>query len=1154
MPLEAILHAHRLLGSGRVVEAEHVLIGLLPGIDAAGVTPLAVATYRLLGQCARQSNRFDDARDRYFRAYELAAELRDPDLASAAVTGLGTVELADDNLPRAAEMFERAEELARMAGPGTGLASTLQIHAELLHRMSDDRAADKYAEALDQPGITPVLRGIILDNLGRELRRQGRVTEAIGRVQESIELLRAAGSEADTGSGTGSGGALDTGFDTAKALINLADLARGVDDDLAGRAFAEAHDLMHRLHARLDIEHYTTRYAGRVAAIEAETRRRAAAGELRPAAHPAFVEAMRGVDSEVSLEIGLVSMLGQRALDEGEEHTIHHRHAEAERSLRLAESLWESLGAHHVLPRVWGALGLLRKNTGDFDEAWTLLMRSREAARAVGNASTEATALTNLCVLADTMRRRIELHPLDLLAQARAVADVAGRIRGLPSDEHTPTFDLGALDSLEGELCLSYGAVELAERYFGRAVAAMERIEATSGGHAVNRNRLAVRLVKLGRLLARQGRTVETDAVRARLRELAAADDDALIRFPVHAGLAQLDLLAGSRTAGVLASLRDSCAAYEELRARRGPAGADDNLAAVLAPPYEVAVELAIELGETAEAFDLLERAKARTLLDALRDHAAEPADGALVGDAASVGGTRSLLAEESALWRELRSLRARRDPTGEPHEHARRFHEVGERAAEVGERLSAVWDRLAAEHPQVRAHRLAESVTSTEVAALLAAHGSTPLVEFFVGERALHAFTVTSGGLSVRAVAATDEPGVAEFLHLLTADADTAAAGADDVADRLVAHPVFARLASVVDEAAGDGPVFVVPHGPLHAAPLHLRADAGIRARTGLLPSASILRSGTVRARAAGPAPTGSAPTGSAPAVGSAPTGSASVAGSVLVAGDPTGDLPFSRAECEHAADRFGAPARYGAQVGEQWLADGLRAGARLVHLACHAEFDRRRPERSGLVLAAEDGRPDLVSLGRLAALNWSGALVVLSACHSGRHDVRHGDELAGLGRTLLAAGATALIASFRPVPDLATALLMTWFHDALATANTPDATTPDVSAALAGAQERMRHATARELVGWAERHRRHGGARALLACQVAAAAHRAAGEVDAYVTWQEHTAALRRDGTDPGDAAWSRSLRQGTAPSYLARPFAAPVHWMSFAVFGTG
>jgi hypothetical protein len=119
-------------------------------------------------------------------------------------------------------------------------------------------------------------------------------------------------------------------------------------------------------------------------------------------------------------------------------------------------------------------------------------------------------------------------------------------------------------------------------------------------------------------------------------------------------------------------------------------------------------------------------------------------------------------------------------------------------------------------------------------------------------------------------------------------------------------------------------------------------------------------------------------------------------------------GDLPYTRAACDHAARRF-------ATTG--WRCGGAKRHGWYIWPG-HVAFHEHRPERRGLVLTGAYDRPNFVTLDRLAALKWSAALVVLSACHSGRHHVRYGDELAGLSRTLLAPRATALVSSLRRCP----------------------------------------------------------------------------------------------------------------------------------------
>ena len=105
------------------------------------------------------------------------------------------------------------------------------------------------------------------------------------------------------------------------------------------------------------------------------------------------------------------------------------------------------------------------------------------------------------------------------------------------------------------------------------------------------------------------------------------------------------------------------------------------------------------------------------------------------------------------------------------------------------------------------------------------------------------------------------------------------------------------------------------------------------------------------------------------------------------------------------------------------------LAEGCRLLHLACHAEFRADNPLFSGLAL--EDGW--LTTL-EIFNLRLNAALVTLSACQTGRSAGGGGDELAGLMRAFLAAGAQSLVLSQWPVSDEVTAGLMQSFYRGLA------------------------------------------------------------------------------------------------------------------------
>jgi CHAT domain-containing protein len=100
--------------------------------------------------------------------------------------------------------------------------------------------------------------------------------------------------------------------------------------------------------------------------------------------------------------------------------------------------------------------------------------------------------------------------------------------------------------------------------------------------------------------------------------------------------------------------------------------------------------------------------------------------------------------------------------------------------------------------------------------------------------------------------------------------------------------------------------------------------------------------------------------------------------------------------------------------------------SAADVVHCACHGHFDASDPFDSGLLLA--DGT---LSARTLAAAAISADLVYLSACVSGRHDIRPGDELLGLVRALIRAGAASIVASLWPIAAWSsTRLLMETFY----------------------------------------------------------------------------------------------------------------------------
>jgi CHAT domain-containing protein len=100
----------------------------------------------------------------------------------------------------------------------------------------------------------------------------------------------------------------------------------------------------------------------------------------------------------------------------------------------------------------------------------------------------------------------------------------------------------------------------------------------------------------------------------------------------------------------------------------------------------------------------------------------------------------------------------------------------------------------------------------------------------------------------------------------------------------------------------------------------------------------------------------------------------------------------------------------------------------SRFIHIATHGQFRQDNPLFSGVRLG--DGNLQLYDLYRLSL---PAQLVALSGCATGLNVTARGDELLGLQRGLLCAGARALLLTLWGVNDRSTAEFMRLFYQQL-------------------------------------------------------------------------------------------------------------------------
>jgi CHAT domain-containing protein len=212
--------------------------------------------------------------------------------------------------------------------------------------------------------------------------------------------------------------------------------------------------------------------------------------------------------------------------------------------------------------------------------------------------------------------------------------------------------------------------------------------------------------------------------------------------------------------------------------------------------------------------------------------------------------------------------------------------------------------------------------------------------------------------------------------------------------------------LAPLAGQLAAFSNLIIVPHGSLHYVPFHALFDGAKYLiethELSYLPASSFLRHRHDVKR----------------------TGQ----GMLAVGYSYQDRLPHAVAEAQSLGERWQAELVCGDEATRQRV-QALMSGRRVVHLATHGEFHRDNPLFSGLALA--DGWLTTLDVFNLRL---SASLVTLSGCHTGRNTIGGGDELLGLMRAFLAAGACTLVLSQWAAEDQATALLMDRFYGQLA------------------------------------------------------------------------------------------------------------------------
>lgn len=593
-----------------------------------------------------------------------------------------------------------------------------------------------------------------------------------------------------------------------------------------------------------------------------------------------------------------------------------------------------------------------------------------------------------------------------------------------------------------GHLLLEAGQIDQAKAYLEKALKVARRIDDIRGK--------AYALGNLARICDLENR--ETEAVRlfdeARKLAQAAGDADSEARILDGAARAWRDL-GDLPTARNLAS--EGLDLTESLRTGTTSQDLRSSFAAQVRERYLFYIDLLIRShrrepgkGLDVQAFEVSERARARSLLDELAESQAD----------LRTGVDPNLIEAETRLLREIKKReRALQIWPSRPQdeESLRRLAALERELSDLVVQHDHLQAEIRAASPRYAALVQSSPLTLQEVRREVL-DGDSLLLSYVLAEPRSFLFLVGRDSLEVFDLPErrTIEAAVLDLGQFLVRNRRRAAQGEFAAAARrlsdLLLAPVSGRLEAKRLLIVADGALHLVPFAALP----ELGGEAGVPARPLVagheivhLPSASalaLLRRDRALRR---PAPHAVAVLAD-PVFGPADSRLAAALGTSSRAAieEDFQDLPplyWSRAEAEAilsfvpAGESFRA---LGFDANLETAKSPLLGQYRIVHFATHGKLDPH-PELSGIVLSQFDEqgnrREGFLHALEIYGLDLPVELVVLSACETALGEDVRGEGVSRLTRGFLYAGAKGVVVSLWSVSDRATAELMTHFYSAM-------------------------------------------------------------------------------------------------------------------------
>jgi CHAT domain-containing protein len=790
-------------------------------------------------------------------------------------------------------------------------------------------------------------------------------------------------------------------------------------------------------------------------------------------------------DELLAKEQALVTdSLSDALITRGQQSQMRVDYEKALRSFRLAQAVSEKIGALEGVGGALNKIAIVKRAQYDFEQALLAHQKALSIFEAAGVKSGAAAALEGLSQLYhllgdyqeafDCARKSLQLY--EEVGDMRGIASALTKIGNLYGVQNNPQQALAHLEramkiseELEDRFRIAILRGEMAQAHLalGNYEQALELFQLTLRQIESHGDQAGAAIIRdeIGRVYAAQGRYEKAlDYYRQALAVLEAGNRKGVVETLGHMSDAYLaggkfaealpiteravslarqigqpyDLwsalaaagycqLALNRPAEARESFTEAVAIFERLRAQAA-GGAEDSQRYFESGlrAHHGLLHLLVKENQTQEALALTERAKARTLLDALQR--------------GRVSIQKAMTAEEREQERRLKlkltmlnTQLTRITQSGKPD--PQRVGEIEPRLEKARLDYEAFQTSLYAAHPELRTHRGDAPIIKAEELATLIHAPNSAMLEYVVTDDATYLFAITKAAdrrdadvqVFTLPIKRAELAGQVESFRRSLAERDL---GFRDAARRLydlLLKPAQAQLRGKTDLViAPDDRLWELPFQALLAGDDRYVLEKSAVSYT---PSLTVLRE-MAKARRRG----AETPRTSLLAFGNPALGKETMARAAHVARDESLDpLPEAEAEVKSLGRLYGS-ARSKIYVGAEAREDRAKneAGAfQVLHFATHGVLNNAAPMYSHLVLAQGDKNEDgLLEAWELMQMDLHADLAVLSACETARGRFGAGEGVIGLTWALFVAGAPATVVSQWKVESASSRELMLGFH----------------------------------------------------------------------------------------------------------------------------